>query len=328
MWPSFLLLAAQQVVAAPGDYRVRFDATPGSFVVQVRREWAPLGADRFKELVEEKYYDSASFFRVIPGFMAQFGIAANPVDSRKWANQRLIDDPVKHKNTRGRISFAMGGKNTRTTQCFINFGDNSRLDPEGFTPFGEVVEGMDVVDKLYSGYGEEQPNGKGPKQGLLWQDGGQKYLQDNFPRMSYIKQAVVLTDDIVGSETAVAVQKVHCETTKGPIRITIHPEWAPNGAARFHEMITDGYFNRIAFYRVIPGFLTQFGLGDAGDPEMRKKWRQSGTINDDKKVLAKFPRGGISFAGNGKNSRTTQLFISYSTTTGLGRCSSSAVVVQ
>jgi peptidyl-prolyl cis-trans isomerase A (cyclophilin A) len=284
VWTAQLLLLA--VFQVHADYRVRFETTQGNFIIQVHADWAPLGADRFKELVESKYYDSASFFRVIPGFMAQFGIAAEPSQSQKWANKRIRDDPVKHKNTRGRVSFAMGGKHTRTTQIFINFGDNSRLDAEGFSPFGEVVEGMDIVDKLYSGYGEEQPNGKGPKQGLLWQAGGQQYLKDNFPLLSYINHASLLPNPPIGAGATAAggVQRCECETTKGLIRINVHPEWAPKGAARFREMVTDGYFNRIAFYRVIPGFLTQFGLGDAGDRAMRKKWKESGTINDDPKV--------------------------------------------
>lgn len=160
-------------------------------MVQVTRAWAPLGADRFYNLVKNGFYTDASFFRVIPGFMVQFGLSAKPSISEKWSHAVIPDDPVTQSNKRGYITFATAGPNTRTTQVFINFGDNSRLDSEGFAPFGQVVEGMDVVDKLYSGYGEGAPQGSGPDQGQI-QAKGKAYLDGDFPKLDSIKTAVIV----------------------------------------------------------------------------------------------------------------------------------------
>jgi peptidyl-prolyl cis-trans isomerase A (cyclophilin A) len=154
----------------------------------VHRDWAPLGADRFFNLVKNGFYDDASFFRVLPGFMAQFGISAKPAINKVWEPATIKDDPVTQSNKRGYVSFATSGPNTRTTQMFINYGDNSRLDSQGFAPFGMVVEGMDVVDKLYNGYGEGAPNGSGPDQGRINSD-GKAYLDKNFPQLDSIKTA-------------------------------------------------------------------------------------------------------------------------------------------
>eukprot|EP00928_Gymnodinium_smaydae_P064510 TRINITY_DN47813_c0_g1_i1.p1 TRINITY_DN47813_c0_g1~~TRINITY_DN47813_c0_g1_i1.p1 ORF type:complete len:178 (+),score=33.61 TRINITY_DN47813_c0_g1_i1:97-630(+) len=141
------------------DYKVKFTIVTSpseaskSFVVQVHNDWAPIGAQRFKELVEDKNFDDGRFYRVVPDFMAQFGISSRPEQYAKWKSM-IQDDPVKQSNTRGRLSYAMRGPDTRSCQVFINFGDNSSLDGQGFAPFGEVIEGMDVVDKIYSGYGD------------------------------------------------------------------------------------------------------------------------------------------------------------------------------
>ena len=175
---------------APDLYKVKFTTTKGDFVVEVHRDWAPLGADRFFNLVKNGYYDDASFFRVLPGFMAQFGINAKPAVNKVWEPATIKDDPVKQSNKRGYVSFATGGPNTRTTQVFINYGDNSRLDGQGFSPFGMVTEGMDVVDKLYSGYGEGAPGGSGPDQGRI-QAEGKAYLDKSFPQLDSIKTARV-----------------------------------------------------------------------------------------------------------------------------------------
>src|SRR5712691_2139463 len=141
---------------APATYKAKFDTSKGVFVVQVTRAWAPQGADRFYNLVKNGFYDDVRFFRVISGFMVQFGISGDPALNKVWAPATIHDDPVKQSNKRGFVTFAMGGPNTRTSQVFINFRDNgkagSMLDGQGFSPFGEVVSGMDVVDKLYSGY--------------------------------------------------------------------------------------------------------------------------------------------------------------------------------
>jgi peptidyl-prolyl cis-trans isomerase A (cyclophilin A) len=164
---------------APTMFRAKFQTSQGDFVVEVQRDWAPLGVDRFYNLVKNGFYDGTCFFRVISGFMAQFGIHGDPKVSATWRQERIQDDPVKQSNKRGYISYAMAGPNTRTTQLFINYGDNSRLDQMGFAPLGRVIEGMEVVDKLYSGYGEGAPQGKGPNQGRI-QTEGNDYLIKNF----------------------------------------------------------------------------------------------------------------------------------------------------
>jgi peptidyl-prolyl cis-trans isomerase A (cyclophilin A) len=176
---------------APPMYKVDFDTSKGKFVVQVHRDWAPKGADRFYNLVKNGYYDNCRFFRVIPNFMVQFGINGDAELNNTWRAARVTDDPVKETNKRGYITFATGGPNTRTTQVFINFKDNSGLDKQGFAPFGEVVSGMDsVVDKIYAEYGEGAPSGKGPDQGRV-QTEGNAYLTKSFPKLDYIKTATI-----------------------------------------------------------------------------------------------------------------------------------------
>ena len=143
-------------------FKANFDTSKGTFVIEVHRDWAPIGADRFYNLVKNGFYDDVRFFRVIPGFMAQFGIHGTPAVAKLWRPRAIKDDPVKQSNKRGYVTFATAGPNTRTTQLFINFGDNAALDKQGFAPFGQVVTGMDVVDKIYNGYGEGAPRGAGP----------------------------------------------------------------------------------------------------------------------------------------------------------------------
>jgi peptidyl-prolyl cis-trans isomerase A (cyclophilin A) len=167
---------------APAQFRVKFETTKGAFVVQVTRASAPLGADRFYNLVRMGFYNDVAFFRVIDGFMAQFGIHGDPNVNDKWESARINDDPTRESNVRGAISFATAGPNTRTTQLFINFGDNSQLDNRGFAPFAKVVDGMTVVDQLYKGYGE------GARQDLA-QSQGNSYLRAQFPKLDFIKRA-------------------------------------------------------------------------------------------------------------------------------------------
>jgi peptidyl-prolyl cis-trans isomerase A (cyclophilin A) len=176
---------------APDNFKAQFDTSKGTFVIDVHREWAPNGADRFYNLVKNGFYDDVRFFRVIDGFMAQFGIHGNPAVQAAWRNANLKDDPVKQSNRRGYVTFATAGPNTRTTQLFINFRDNAGLDKQGFAPFGEVTSGMDVVSKIYNGYGEGAPSGKGPNQGRL-QAEGNAYLNKEFPRLDYIKSATIV----------------------------------------------------------------------------------------------------------------------------------------
>jgi len=175
---------------APATFRANLDTSKGAIVITVHRDWAPVGADRFYNLVKNGFYDDVRFFRVIPGFMAQFGIHGNPAVAAAWRPAQIKDDPVKQTNKRGYVTFATAGPNTRTTQLFINFGDNAGLDKQGFAPFGEVTAGMDIVDKIYSGYGEGAPRGKGPDQGRT-QSEGNAYLTKEFPRLDYIKSATI-----------------------------------------------------------------------------------------------------------------------------------------
>jgi peptidyl-prolyl cis-trans isomerase A (cyclophilin A) len=171
---------------APAIYKAKFTTTQGDFVVQVTRAWAPIGADRFYNLVRDKFFDGGAFFRVIPGFMAQFGLSPNPAVSAAWNGQNLIDEPVKQSNKRGFITFAKASMpNTRTTQVFINYGDNSRLDADGFAPFGEVIEGMEVVEKFNSEYGGS------PDQGAI-QQLGKSWIDKNMPKVDLIKTAVIV----------------------------------------------------------------------------------------------------------------------------------------
>ena len=175
---------------APAVYQAKFDTSKGTFVIEVHRDWAPIGADRFYNLVKNGFYDNARFFRVIEGFMVQFGINGDPKVAAAWRDADIKDDAVKQSNARGTITFATAGPNTRTTQVFINFADNAPLDGQGFAPFGKVVSGMEVVDSLYAGYGEGAPNGNGPDQGRV-QGQGNAYLEQDFPKLDFIKAATV-----------------------------------------------------------------------------------------------------------------------------------------
>ena len=175
---------------APATYKARFDTSKGVFVIDVNREWAPVGADRFYNLVKNGFYDENRFFRVISGFMVQFGINGNPQVSTPWRNAQIKDDPVKQSNKRAFITFATSGPNSRTTQVFINFGDNARLDGMGFASFGQVSTGMNVVDQLYADYGEGAPSGRGPNQGRM-QSEGNAYLTKDFPNLDFVRKATI-----------------------------------------------------------------------------------------------------------------------------------------
>lgn len=170
---------------APDVFKVNFDCTNGSFVVECHKDWAPLGVQRFYDLVKGGYYDNSAFFRVVPGFVVQFGLAGDPKVTAEWKNKRLQDDPVKESNLPGTLTFATSGPNTRTTQLFINTGANTRLDTMGFAPFGKVVEGMDVVKTINAEYGER------PNQGLITAEGN-AYLSKNFPNITLINKASIL----------------------------------------------------------------------------------------------------------------------------------------
>ena len=169
---------------APDVFKVNLDTSKGSVVIEVHRAWAPIGADHFYELVKAGYFDGDRFFRVVPGFVVQFGLAADPAVTAKWNSPPLRDDPVTQSNTAGMVTYATAGPNTRTTQLFISLGDNQRLDGMGFAPFGKVTTGMDAVQNLYGGYGEA------PQQPLI-ESQGNAYLQSQFPMLDYIKKATI-----------------------------------------------------------------------------------------------------------------------------------------
>jgi peptidyl-prolyl cis-trans isomerase A (cyclophilin A) len=170
---------------APNVFKARFDTTAGIFVIEVHADWAPRGADRFYNLVKNGYYDGCRFFRVVPGFVVQFGINGDAAIQRNWTNATIPDDKVTQGNTRGFVTFAKSSEpNSRTTQLFVNFADNSRLNRQGFAPFGKVTIGMEVIDKIFSGYGEK------PDQDRIEKEGN-AYLTKNFPKLDYIKKATI-----------------------------------------------------------------------------------------------------------------------------------------
>lgn len=190
--PAALVYPKRATDRAPATFRARFRTTKGTFVIQVHRSWAPRGADRFYNLVELGYYDSVYVHRVLPGRVAQFGIYRDPRINYVWSQAPIPDDPVRESNTRGRVSFAHSGPNSRTTQVFVNLRDNSEaLDHQGFAPFGEVVTGMDVVDSLYSGYGDGPPRGNGPYPAQAAAKGN-AYFQKEFPKLDEILHASIV----------------------------------------------------------------------------------------------------------------------------------------
>jgi peptidyl-prolyl cis-trans isomerase A (cyclophilin A) len=177
---------AVQPPAKPAEiYKARLNTSKGPIVIEVHRAWAPQGADRFFELAHAGFYDDSRFFRVMKHFVAQFGLSKDPKLSQLWSQMKILDDPQKEKNTRGTITFAKHGPNTRTTQVFINLADNASLDGSGFAPFGKVIQGMDNVEKLYWQYGDAPPVGAGPEQNLIM-DMGNEYLQRRFPSLDFI----------------------------------------------------------------------------------------------------------------------------------------------
>ena len=188
-----LLIPSLATDQAPDTFKVKMETTSGDFVIEVNRQWAPNGADRFYNLVKVGYYDDTAFFRVIDGFMAQVGMNGDPKVQAAWSKVPIQDDPIRKDNTKGMVTFAAKATpNSRTTQFFINYGDNTRLRQHGkFAPFGEVVEGMSVVNGLYSGYGEGAPSGRGPSQATIIREGN-TYLKEQFPKLDYIISATIM----------------------------------------------------------------------------------------------------------------------------------------
>jgi cyclophilin family peptidyl-prolyl cis-trans isomerase len=189
---AMLPLAAAPVAPAPEVFRARFETSQGSFVVEARRAWAPRGVDRFFALVAAGFFDDSRFFRVVPGYIAQFGIPGNPAVTALWSGRTIPDDPVRESNRRGSVAYAMTGPDTRATQLYVNLADNSRLDSQGFAPIGRVVAGMDVVDRLYGGYGETAGGGmRGGRQGKILA-GGNTHLDAEFPKLDRLLRARLL----------------------------------------------------------------------------------------------------------------------------------------
>ena len=277
-----------------------------SFVVEFVPEWCPRGAHRVRELVDSGYYDQAAFFRVIPEFVAQFGIAADPKRTARWSTRRLLDDPVVGSNRRGIVSFAASGPNTRTTQLFVNTGDNEHLDIEGYAPVGRVISGIEVIDGLNAQYSDLIPQGKVER-------GGNRFVKSKAPGISF-----VISARLVGPGRRDGRSLVECSIRDAPIPllIDVHEDWAPHGAARFLELVKIGYYDSTALFRAVDNFLVQFGI--AADMEVRNRWSGK-NIPDDIDLHIPIARGALSFAGSGPESRDTQLFISYSFLDFLGK---------
>lgn len=186
---SLSLLLSSCTTKRPDIFQADFETTKGHFVIEVHRDWAPLGADRFHELVSSGFYDGTRFFRTLPKFVVQWGLSGDPAVTKFWEkNKNVSDDPVVRSNLRGFVTFATGGPNTRTTQLFVNMADNSRLDSRGFSPFGKIVTGMEIFDRLYADYGEGAPNGPGPDQDKI-EDQGETYLARDFPMLDKVIKA-------------------------------------------------------------------------------------------------------------------------------------------
>ena len=313
----------------PDRFSALFRTTKGDFTVEFTREWAPNGVDRMYDLIKQKFFTDMRAFRVVAGFVVQFGISGDPKVSEKWAKKNILDDSVKMSNSEGLFTFAAGGEpNTRSTQVFINLGDNSVLDSKGFAPIGKVVSGMDVVKSLYSGYGEAITNLQGQIAEI-----GNSFLDTQFPNLDSIKETLFVESAAtpatataiqapssspsapetaaagngLPSETAPKVFRVKFDCTMGSFTIECTRSWSPIGADRFYTLVKNGFYNDSKFFRVVPGFIAQFGL--PADPTKYGAWVVS-RIDDDP-FTVKNTEGTVVFAKPPKlpNARSTQLFI-------------------
>ena len=269
---------------APAEFTVAFESTNGTFAVECRRDWAPNGIDRFYELVKTGYFTDMRIFRVVEGFVAQFGISGDSALSQKWLSSNIPDDPVTQSNLQGTLTFAAAGTpNTRSAQLFVNLADNTRLDGMGFAPIGKVVYGMETVLGLYSGYGEELTQ----LQGRIAEE-GYSFLDASYPKLDSIKRAIFVEkiEDVPAPvaqtpasrpqkpmETAPATFKVSLDTTKGKIVIECHRDWAPLAADRFYTLVRAAYYDGSPFHKVVTEpepFMVQFGLNP--DPSVTEDW--------------------------------------------------------
>ncbi len=316
----------------PDRFTVYFETTKGPFAVEFTRDWAPTGADRMYELVLKKFFTDMRVFRVVENFVVQFGISGDPDVSKQWKKSNIADDPPAQSNTEGMFTFAAGGApNTRSTQVFINLGNNSRLDRMGFAPVGKVIFGMDVVKSLYAGYGESITN---------LQDtiaaAGNGFLDKEFPKLDSIKRAVFVEqikdlnaveqhmrderlkqlEDVAEGKTARGTSErapgtftAKFECTMGTFVVECTREWSPNGADRFYTLVKNGFYNGAKFFRVVRGFIVQFGL--PAEADIRGTWITS-TFPDDPFTIGNTV-GTVSFAKPpaAENARATQVFINF-----------------
>ncbi|EFA80691.1 cyclophilin-type peptidylprolyl cis-trans isomerase [Heterostelium album PN500] len=296
------VLIVSVFATAPETFDVVFQTSQGDFVLSLNRTWSPNGVDHLFDLVTAQYYDINYFFRVIQSptpFVAQWGINGNPSVSQKW-NITIPDDPVVVSNTVGTVAYAaeMNGNTAccRTTQLFINYGDNSFLDKSGFAPIGVITQGFSNTMKFFSGYGEN------PDQTLIYEQGN-SYLEANFPKLDYISTARISPDFFI----------VTFQSSAGPFDITVNRTWAPNSADRFYELIQAGYYDSNYVYKVIDTpipFIAQWGIN--GDPKITAQWNTS--IENDPLVVSN-TIATVAFAGDIVNNkvinRNTQIFINY-----------------
>lgn len=309
----------------PEKFTVMFECSNGWFAVECHRDWAPNGVDRFYQLVKDKFFTDLRVFRVVPGFVAQFGISGDPSVSQKWAEANIPDDPVVQSNIEGTLTFAAASApNTRSTQLFINLADNSdKLDHLGFAPIGVIMYGREVPKSFNARYGETPATLQGE---ILAK--GNAFLDERFPGLDTIKR-VVFIEDIQDQNVLLAKYrkevldalanrhnllatpmrapdrfKVRIESTRGIIVLECHRDWAPNGADRFYTLLKNKFYDGAPFFRVVPGFVVQFGL--PADPKSFRAWLRV-AIPDDP-VVKSNTKGTIAFAAAGPNSRTTQVF--------------------
>ncbi|MCC6152325.1 MAG: peptidylprolyl isomerase [Candidatus Hydrogenedentes bacterium] len=316
---------------APEKFTVLFETTKGDFAVEFHRDWAPNGVNRIYELMMIKFFTDMRLFRMVEGFVVQFGISGDPMLSRTWMNNNIPDDKPTQSNTEGMFTFAASSMpNSRSTQVFINLRDNSSLDRMGFAPVGKVIFGMDVVKSFYAGYGEE-PSGFQERIGEM----GNKFLDKEFPELDSIKRAVFINEivdmDAVAkrkfeedlqllkarasgnyplgvSERAPEVFKAKFECTRGTFVVECTRAWSPNGADRFYTLVKNGFYDGAKFFRVVPNFIVQFGLPAKAD--IAGKWITS-YIEDDPFMISN-TLGTLSFAKPDRpNMRATQIFINY-----------------
>lgn len=308
---------------APASFQVAFSTSISDepIVIEAYREWAPLGVDRFYALVQDNYYDCSVFHRFAPGFVVQFGIASDPAETDKWSDP-ILDDPVEQSNDESYVTFATAGEDTRTTQVFINIGDNWELNNRGFAPFGKVIKGYDLVKKIYNPTPEDV--------GGVDQDDlstkGSSWAFSEYPKLDFVKNTKILStsdkplaeaddgtcvprahdinpNNIEEAPEAFVVE-FHTTASSRPIVIQVARDWSPIGVDRFYALLQDNFYDCATFFRVAPNFVVQYGI--AAEPSQTQKW--SDPISDDPVTQSNL-KGFVTFATSGSDTRTAQIFI-------------------